>query len=43
VMKRANAEISFSKMTFPHQLMRLILVEQIYRGLMILKHHPYHK
>lgn len=43
VMRRANAEISFSKMTFPHQLMRLILVEQIYRGLMILKHHPYHK
>ena len=43
VYKRANSQISFSKMTFPHQLMRLILVEQIYRGLMILKHHPYHK
>ncbi|MBU1094127.1 MAG: 23S rRNA (pseudouridine(1915)-N(3))-methyltransferase RlmH [Firmicutes bacterium] len=43
VMKRANQKISFSKMTFPHQLMRLILIEQIYRGYMILKNHPYHK
>jgi len=43
VMKRANMKLSCSSMTFPHQLMRLILVEQIYRGLMILKHHPYHK
>lgn len=43
VLKRANEQISFSKMTFPHQLMRLILIEQIYRGFMILKHHPYHK
>lgn len=43
VMKRANYQLSFSKMTFPHQLMRLILIEQIYRGFTILKHHPYHK
>lgn len=43
VYERANTQISFSKMTFPHQLMRLILVEQLYRGFMILKHHPYHK
>jgi 23S rRNA (pseudouridine1915-N3)-methyltransferase len=43
VLKRANSQISFSMMTFPHQLMRLILIEQIYRGFMILKHHPYHK
>ncbi|MBU1141791.1 MAG: 23S rRNA (pseudouridine(1915)-N(3))-methyltransferase RlmH [Firmicutes bacterium] len=43
IMKRANQKISFSKMTFPHQLMRLILIEQIYRGYMILKNHPYHK
>jgi len=43
VLKRANSQLSFSPMTFPHQLMRLILIEQIYRGLMILKHHPYHK
>jgi 23S rRNA (pseudouridine1915-N3)-methyltransferase len=43
VLKRSNKQISFSKMTFPHQLMRLILIEQIYRGFMILKNHPYHK
>lgn len=43
VYKRANHQISFSKMTFPHQLMRLILIEQIYRGFMIMKNHPYHK
>lgn len=43
VYERANQKISFSKMTFPHQLMRLILVEQIYRGFMIMKNHPYHK
>lgn len=43
VYERSNTQISFSKMTFPHQLMRLILVEQLYRGFMILKHHPYHK
>ncbi len=43
VIRRANMTLSFSKMTFPHQLMRLILIEQIYRGQMILKHHPYHK
>lgn len=43
VLKRANKAVSFSDMTFPHQLMRLMLVEQIYRGFMILKNHPYHK
>lgn len=43
VYQRANQQISFSKMTFPHQLMRLILIEQIYRGYMIMKNHPYHK
>ncbi|MDL2292488.1 23S rRNA (pseudouridine(1915)-N(3))-methyltransferase RlmH [Acholeplasma sp. OttesenSCG-928-E16] len=43
VYKRANYLLSFSKMTFPHQLMRLFLVEQIYRGLMIKINHPYHK
>ena len=40
VYERAYKKISFSDMTFPHQLMRLILIEQIYRGFMILKNHP---
>ncbi|PYZ91764.1 23S rRNA (pseudouridine(1915)-N(3))-methyltransferase RlmH [Salipaludibacillus keqinensis] len=43
VLKRANAQLSFSKMTFPHQLMRLILVEQVYRAFKIMKNEPYHK
>lgn len=43
VDQRADKRISFSDMTFPHQLMRLILIEQIYRAYMILKNHPYHK
>ncbi|MGX7417306.1 23S rRNA (pseudouridine(1915)-N(3))-methyltransferase RlmH [Carnobacterium gallinarum] len=43
VMKRSNTPISFGKMTLPHQLMRLVLVEQIYRGFRIMKGEPYHK
>jgi 23S rRNA (pseudouridine1915-N3)-methyltransferase len=43
VKERSNEKISFSKMTFPHQMMRLILIEQIYRAYMIQKNHPYHK
>ena len=43
VCKKSNKAVSFSDMTFPHQLMRLILCEQIYRGFRILNHEPYHK
>jgi 23S rRNA (pseudouridine1915-N3)-methyltransferase len=43
VLKRANEKLSFSKMTFPHQLMRLILVEQVYRSFRINRGEPYHK
>ncbi|WP_456277220.1 23S rRNA (pseudouridine(1915)-N(3))-methyltransferase RlmH [Bacillus sp. AK128] len=43
VMKRADEALSFSKMTFPHQLMKLILVEQIYRAYRINRGEPYHK
>jgi 23S rRNA (pseudouridine1915-N3)-methyltransferase len=43
VLKRADEKISFSKMTFPHQLMRVILLEQLYRSYRIINHEPYHK
>jgi 23S rRNA (pseudouridine1915-N3)-methyltransferase len=43
VMKRSDAQISFGKMTYPHQLMRLILTEQIYRAFRIMRNEPYHK
>lgn len=43
VLKRADYKLSFSKMTFPHQLMRMILLEQVYRGYRIMKGEPYHK
>lgn len=43
VLKRAEYKLSFSKMTFPHQLMRVILLEQIYRSYRIISNEPYHK
>ncbi len=43
VIKRADYKLSFSKMTFPHQLMRMILLEQVYRAYRIIHNQPYHK
>lgn len=43
VKKRANLLMSFGKLTLPHQLMRLVLIEQIYRAFMIQQGSPYHK
>lgn len=43
LLAAADFKLSFSRMTFPHQLMRVILLEQIYRGYRIMNREPYHK
>lgn len=43
LIEKADFKLSFGRMTFPHQLMRLILVEQLYRSFKIIAGHPYHK
>lgn len=43
IMKQMDYKLSFSKMTFPHQLMRMILLEQVYRSYRLINSEPYHK
>lgn len=43
VMRRADAKLSFGRITYPHQLLRLVLTEQVYRAFKIMRGEPYHK
>lgn len=43
VLKRADQKLSFGRLTYPHQLMRLVLTEQVYRAFKIIRREPYHK
>ena len=43
IIKVANKIISFGRVTWPHKLLRIMLLEQLYRGITILKNHPYHR
>lgn len=43
IKRKSDMKLSFSKMTYPHQLMRVILLEQIYRAFRIIRNEPYHK
>lgn len=43
VLRRADMKLSFGKITYPHQLIRLVLVEQVYRAFKIMRGEPYHK
>jgi len=43
IIGKSDFRLSFSNMTFPHQMMRMILLEQVYRGFRIIRNEPYHK